>query len=303
MALARKLRNWLKADLEKAWSKATLSLYQKHWEEFTNFAITLDQSPLPASKELVSLYVAYIRNTLVLKATTIQSRLSAISHYHSMSDFDSPTSSYVIDSLIASYSKNDSPPAIRKAITKDILLKILESINSRENAYSKKLYCAMICLMYHGLLRCSEVTHSTKCNHNLKSSQVTLEKGSRLKITFISYKHSKPNPPPLLIRPPGDASCPYTAVKRYLKVRPQGPEPVFCNQNGRPVSRNQLVCVLKTHLAFCGKEKLNFNTHSLRMGKATDMHHAGYTDPQIAKAGRWSSTAFMRYIKPNLIVV
>ena len=220
-----------------------------------------------------------------------------------MSDVNSPTSSYKIDSLINSYSKNDSPPATRKAITKDILLEVLQSISIREKGYNKKLYRAMLCLMYHGLLRCSEVTYSAKCDHNLKSYQVTFENVSDLRLAFISYKHNKPNPPPLLIRSPVDASCPYKALRKYHEVRPKGPKPLFCNQNGRPVSRKQLVGILKTHLANCGRQKVDFNTHSLRMGKATDMHHGGYTDPQIAKAGRWSSTAFMRYVKPNIIVI
>ena len=47
----------------------------------------------------------------------------------------------------------------------------------------------------------------------------------------------------------------------------------------------------------------DFNTHSFRMGKATDMHNRGYSDAQIAKAGRWASNAFMRYIKPNVIIL
>ena len=293
----------LKKDLSTAWSKATLDLYRKHWNDFTSFAAKLCRNPLPASRDLVTLYVTHVRHKNALKASTIQSRLSAIAHFHHMAELDSPTSGYIIDSLLKAYGKQDKPPATRKSITKDILVDLIQSVSHNETGYTRKLYRAMLCVMYHGLLRCSEVTHNSKCNHNIKASQITLEHDSHVKISFISYKHNKPDPAPLLIKSPGDVSCPYKAVKRYMKVRPTTSTFMFCNQNGRPVSRNQLVNIIKSHLAGCGRNNLLFNTHSLRMGKATDMHNEGYTDLQIAKAGRWSSNAFLKYIKPNIIIV
>jgi hypothetical protein len=46
-----------------------------------------------------------------------------------------------------------------------------------------------------------------------------------------------------------------------------------------------------------------YNTHSFRFGRATDMATQGYTDIQIRMAGRWSSAAYKKYIKPHIIVI
>ena len=238
-----------------------------------------------------------------LKASTIQSRLSAISHYHLKAGYDSPTSSYIVKSLITAYGNNDSPPATRRSITRDILADLICSINNIETKYNKKLYVAILCLMYHGLLRCSEVTYSSKCSHNLQTPQVLIKKGPLIRLEFVSYKHSKPNPAPLCIKATHDAICPVKALRRYKKVKPQNASPAFCHENKRPVSRGQLVDVLKLHLDICGKNSCEYNTHSLRIGKATDMYRDGFTDRQIAVAGRWSSNAYVKYIKPNIVIV
>ena len=220
-----------------------------------------------------------------------------------MAEFVSPTSSYIITSLLSAYGKSDRPPATRRAITRDILADLIQSIEQKEVGYNKKLYVALLCLMYHGLLRCSEVTHSSRCSHNLEASQIELGNGSLIQIKFVSYKHNKPNPAPLCIKATYDSICPVRAIKRYTKMKPINAPALFSHENGRPVSRGQLVDIIKFHLDTCGRNSADFNTHSLRMGKATDMHRDGFTDRQIAVAGRWSSSAFLKYIKPNIIVI
>ena len=45
---------------------------------------------------------------------------------------------------------------------------------------------------------------------------------------------------------------------------------------------------------------MNYNTHSFRVGKASDMAVAGVPEAVIRKAGRWSSDAFKRYIRFTL---
>ena len=47
----------------------------------------------------------------------------------------------------------------------------------------------------------------------------------------------------------------------------------------------------------------HFNTHSFRIGKASDMAKAGASKTQIALAGRWRSNAYLKYIKPKYIDV
>ena len=42
-----------------------------------------------------------------------------------------------------------------------------------------------------------------------------------------------------------------------------------------------------------------FNTHSLRIGAATEAAAAGFSGHEIQKLGRWASRAFLTYIRPS----
>ena len=46
-----------------------------------------------------------------------------------------------------------------------------------------------------------------------------------------------------------------------------------------------------------------YNSHSLRIGKATDMAKVGCSDYDIKSASRWKTNAFKAYIRPQEIYV
>ena len=194
---------------------------------------------------------------------------------------------------------------MRKAITPVILDQLICSLkNNEEDPYSKQLFIALFCIMFHALLRCSEVTQSKNNSHNLKSDQISLSKSRRsLIISFKSYKHSKQNPPPLKIKETRQNSCPIQAWKQYVAIKNAGADSSFCLQDGKPLSRNHVVHMLKKHITITNHSECNYNTHSFRIGKATAMAKAGHSHSQIALAGRWSSNAFLKYIKPSLISI
>ena len=78
------------------------------------------------------------------------------------------------------------------------------------------------------------------------------------------------------------------AFQRYLKRRDGSKGPIFRHQDGSPISRSRLASVLKYHLTLTGRNASHYNTHSFRQGRATDMSKKGYTETQIALAGRWN---------------
>jgi len=68
------------------------------------------------------------------------------------------------------------------------------------------------------------------------------------------------------------------------------------------VSRGQVLTVLTEMLSLLGEGPTVYNTHSFRIGKATDLVLQGYSTSQILTIGRWKSVkAFERYIKPGKI--
>ena len=98
--------------------------------------------------------------------------------------------------------------------------------------------------------------------------------------------------------------CPVTAVAAYLEIRPQtNSKALFLHILGTPMSRSFFVRHLRVLLAATPYKGEKFNTHSFRIGRATDMLLAGASDATIQKIGRWSSNAYRKYLRPDHILV
>ena len=90
--------------------------------------------------------------------------------------------------------------------------------------------------------------------------------------------------------------CALQSLLSYLTIRGDGPGPLFLFQDGRPLSRSLLTAWLRRILASAGVHG-NFSSHSFRIGAATVAARNGIPDHQIQALGRWSSTAYLSYIR------
>ncbi len=161
---------------------------------------------------------------------------------------------------------------------------------------------SLFTLMYHALLRIGEVTPSKKNNHILKAKQIIVSgSNNKLLLSFRTFKFSKPGITQLNILSSKDTTCPVTAYRRYSRVRSSTSKYAFCRHDGSLLSPSYVTTQLRKVLASVGRASQDFNNHSMRIGKATDMARQGFTDTQICMAGRWSSSAFKKYIKPLLL--
>ena len=145
---------------------------------------------------------------------------------------------------------------------------------------------------------------AAQSSHNLQLSQLRTDSKLRrdnVTLHFTSYKHSSSQITPLVVHATHRSPCPIRAYKRYLQLRGHAPGPAFIHPDGMPVTRQQLSGRLRHFLALADLKADLYDTHSFRIGKATDIAREGYTDAQIALIGRWKSDAFRRYIKPSLI--
>ena len=166
------------------------------------------------------------------------------------------------------------------------------------------MYSSVFTLMYHAALRASEICVTPLASHTLKANQLIITKttnGNAIKIKFSSYKHSTSEPTPLVIYPSETNGCPVKAYKEFCHVRCKHTDLAYVNKDNTPLSRQQLARTLHGLLEKTKMKPSHYNTHSFRIGKATDMANNGYTHAQIAMLGRWKSNAFLKYIKPTII--
>ena len=82
----------------------------------------------------------------------------------------------------------------------------------------------------------------------------------------------------------------------FLELRGGSAGPLFVRSNGVPLTRTYLSERLRRLLSDAGIPG-NFSSHSFRIGAATFAALAGVPDHLIQTLGRWSSSAYLTYIR------
>ena len=98
--------------------------------------------------------------------------------------------------------------------------------------------------------------------------------------------------------------CPYVIITNYIKLRnslriknsSKHPN-CFIFSNGSPVKVERVRAVLKRAVADANLDPENYDTHSLRSGRARDLFKVGISVEDIKKIGRWNSNAVYNCLK------
>ena len=95
----------------------------------------------------------------------------------------------------------------------------------------------------------------------------------------------------------GTDVCPVALTIEYVRRRGPTPGPFFRRRDGTPLTKAFFVARVREALVEMGMESHQYSGHSFRIGAATAAAQAGFEDSVIQALGRWSSTAFLRYIR------
>ena len=175
---------------------------------------------------------------------TIRSFLSAISKRHKACRYSDPTNDYLVAKTVKGVAHTCPHVDQRQPLsTRDLSIIIKSVPTSRCSSYTVILLRAMFSLMFFGFLRIGEVTASP---HNLYVSQCRI-KPSKLRLVFLSYKHSAGRPFTLAVLPTDKAACPYRRMVDYIKLRGQGQGPLFRYANKLPVQKTAFAKYLKNN--------------------------------------------------------
>ena len=163
--------------------------------------------------------------------------------------------------------------------------------------------CFVVCFYwpFFAFLRVGEMTVSKgNSDHALRLSCLSTHPDSRhLKVTFSSFKHGKRPVTIVVEAQPDGRYCPVQAVKRYLQLRGSRPGYPFLSQSGQPVSRRDFTDQLGLHLKACNLPTSSYKSHSFRIGAATHAASRDLSQLQLRALGRWSSNAFLKYVRFN----
>ena len=202
--------------------------------------------------------------------------------------------------------KNDTV-VTRLPIRKKLLNLINKELETGEqvNGWSnmvKLIYRTAFLLMYYGLMRIGEIT---KSQHVVKAKDVFLADNKK-KLSLMLYTsktHDRSNrPQEVKIFSDGktDKYNPVQEISKYLRIRPpyrSENEQFLVFGDNSPVLDSHVRSTLKIILK---NLKLNpdlYNTHSFRIGRATDLQKTKISIDNIKKKGRWKSNAVYDYLR------
>ena len=288
--------------VQDSYSPRTLLAYARAWRRFRDFLTSLSlPDSIPVAREHIALHLAALKKE-GLAPSSIRSALSAIGWKHKMAGVPDPTRDFLLSRVMVGLQRaRVHPPNRVRPITADILHGILASLPGSESGpYLTKLLNAFFLLAYHGAFRVGELCESGTLDHTIRIEDVALdqgEDGSSIELRLTSFKFSKGEASCLLAPGGVGEHCPVRALTGYLAVRPKIPGPLFISEAGAPIRRAKVAAALKRGVARLGLDACHYNTHSLRVGRATDLAAAGAPEAIIRETGRWSSNAYLKYIR------
>ena len=162
------------------------------------------------------------------------------------------------------------------------------------------MYAAIFILMYALCLRIGEVVTSGHSLHAIKIRNVSSHLNGYL-IKLESFKWAT-TPMMFFLQPKNNALCPVRALSDYLRIRKPG-DYLFMDESANLVNRVQVSKVLAKAIREMGLNPSDYNTHSLRKGRASDMCMNNISKERIGLIGRWHSNAYKAYFVPDCITI
>lgn len=279
----------------------TATTYQRSLSELSKFRLSkgLSEHWPPSLIEILSFIVHLnLRN---ISHSTISCYLSGISFYCKINDVDDPTQKFVVRKVLEGVKRsNGRVNDQRLPITLDLLINIIRILPAVcINSYEAILFKASFSLSFYALLRISEFAQSNgQMKHTMSFSDISFP-GDCLKLRIPSSKTDQQGLGTYLQigKQANHDICPVRLMQKFLKSRPQFQGPLFCHFDGKPLTRYQVVSVLKRAITYLGIDENRYSSHSFRIGAATSLSMQGISDDDIMKAGRWKSSAYKGYIR------
>ena len=256
------------------------------------------------------------------QSSTLKSYMSAIKSVLMDDNYDWQDGRLELQTLSRAYRIVNNKLTVRLPICLNLLEVILFEIKCfyHDQYYLAILYQTLVCIGYHGLFRIRELTSSS---HMVKAKDVHIgtNKDKLLFILYSSKTHGEESRPqkikikvvtcefsmPSYRKHQKSKSrqrffCPFMLSHEYLKLRGQyqhESDQFFVFKDKSPVKPQQVNWLLKKIFKAVNLDMHLYSFHSLQIGRATDMVHAGCSIDSIKLAGRWKSNAVFKYIRTN----
>ena len=279
-------------------ANSTRNIYATAMSSFQAFCSHDMVRPFPLSESTLTRYCSAVANRL--KYSSIKTYLAGIQFHATIRGFQQPISGmrqlyYVLRGIRRAQALNAGRPA-KQPITFVHLAILFDGFSGQYSRHDAAMLHSAMSLAFFGMLRVSEYTSSHAQSyvpeHTLLVEDVFLIEST----LHISLKKSKTDPfrvgSVVRLVQTNCRFCPVLAFRIFSYLRGTRSGPLFIFENGSFLTRCRLSSMLQRVFPFA-----NINTHSFRIGGASAASSAGIPDSSIRILGRWSSDAFLRYLR------
>ena len=265
-------------------------------------------APFPVSESILCYFVTALANDN-LAAQTIRTYLSAVRDTHIALGFPDPRAHSAMPRLdriqvgvrrvLASRGKKK---ATRLPLTPVILERMRQHWASCGDE-NWQLYWATAAICYFGFFRLGELILPTDAPNRalLNWGDATFDHASQPTLLKIHLHVAKCDHfgegTDVFIGRSGNAICPIAACIAYVAIRGVSPGPFFRTRDSKPLLKPKFVSEVRKVLTALGLPAGDYAGHSFRIGAATAAAAASIEDSTIQLLGRWSSAAFLSYVR------
>ena len=298
--------------------------YYKVWRKFNQFVVRLDQMP-KLWEDRTCLYCTHFICEKQLQSSTVRTYVSAIKSVLRNDGYEWDDGKMLLNTLIKSCKIKNDRVKTRLPIQRGLLEMVLFEIRRKysEQLYIEALYIAAFLLAYYGLMRVGEIVegkHSLKAKDVHKARIGTTKK--RICLILHSSKTHDTSMLPQKIKIYGCNSieiidqekthslsikdkkkqhfCPVEWVLKYIDMRSKlkdDNEQFFKFIDGSNLKPQHMRLILRSTLKSFELNPSLYDTHSFRIGRATDLFKGGENLERIKQLGRWKSNAVYKYLR------
>ena len=280
---------------------------------------------LKSWEERTSLYCAYLICVKNRQSSTVKSYVSAIKDVLSTDGYIWSDNKVLLSTITKSCKLKNDQIKIRLPIQRGLLDLILFAVRRKyENTqpYLEAMYITAYLLSYYGLMRVGEISESI---HVAKATDIHESRTAKmlLIVLYSSKTHGRESLPQKIkiwgrkaleitssknlttsyadtVKRVG-CFCPYEWTQKFIKMRPlirnSQTEQIFIFRDGSPLQAYHLRQLLREILDSFNLDSSLYDTHSFRIGRATDLFKSGVNVEEIKHLGRWKSNAVYKYLR------
>ena len=297
------LEKQCQAFLLNGLAPSTRRSYASAQRRFIDFCSQLGRSsPCPADEQVLCLFITHLARTI--QHRSIKVYLSGVRSLHIERGFADPLEGCLrLQQVLRGIKRVQGTPASQRLPITDALLIIIHKALVFDS-YNHRMFWAACTLAYFGLLRSAEFTvpnlGSFDSLIHLQVSDLAFDNLLNPSCLRVLIKASKTDPfrkgCHIHIGRGNLPLCAVSAMSCYLHSRGGAPGPLFLLEDGRPLSRQLLTSWLRDIFSGAGVSG-NYSSHSFRIGAASVAARNGVPDHLIQAVGRWTSNAYLAYIR------